>query len=65
MYFLSGGQEEDWEEATRRKLWVLPYFNKSGELCSFIVTWELDYDSEKYRSFYTGKHTKVLNFSFL
>jgi len=30
------------EEATRRKIWVQPYLNKSGDLDSFVAARKLD-----------------------
>jgi hypothetical protein len=48
---------------TRKKSWVQPFFNKSGHLGSPAVPTELDQESEGFRSFYTGRQGKVLNFA--
>lgn len=62
--YLPGGREEDCRR--RPQEGSTGFSLTSTNLCSFIVTWELDQESERYtcRSFYTGKHRKVLNFSF-
>jgi len=48
------------KEITRRKYWVHPYFNKSGEIISDEVT-ELDQDREVFGLFQTGQHMEVSN----
>jgi len=50
-------------DVTRNKSWVQPFFDKSGQLGSPAVPTELDQESEGFRSFYTGRRGKVLNFA--
>jgi hypothetical protein len=49
------------KDVTRKKSWVQPFFDKSGQLGSLAVPTELDQESEGFISFYT-RQGKVLNF---
>jgi len=50
------------KEIQRRKYWVHPYFNQSGELDSDEVT-EQCQDREVFGLFQTGQHREVSNFA--
>jgi hypothetical protein len=46
----------------RRKYWVHDHVNKSGELGSLGAARAIDLDSERIRSFHTGRHPKSFKF---
>jgi hypothetical protein len=47
----------------RKKYWLQPFFDKSGQLGSPAVPTELDREIEGFTSLYTGRKGKVLNFA--